>query len=208
MPLASAWSGIAVFLIGTVGFLILGFLKPGYDPLVNTVSELGEASGVNAGVASALFIVVGALEAVFAVGLFIGSKRSAAALVGMILLVVHGVFDSIGSGIFPCDAGGLYESFSGQMHFIVSVVGLVSLAPAPFFLWRSFVKEDRFAGGVIGILAVFAVLMGIGAVAFNVSFFTETLVGLTQRLIYYPYYIWTLLISLNVLFGRRGALEG
>jgi hypothetical membrane protein len=203
MPRITAWSGIAAALIGVVGLFILGLFKPGYDPFISTISELGETGGANAGLASALFILIGLLEIAFAAGLYLGSGRGAAALVGSLLLAVHGLFDSIGSGIFPCDLGGLYESFSGQMHFIVSVVGLISLAPAPFFLWSSFVKEGRFSDGAAKAISALALLIGLAAVAFNLSFFTETLIGLSQRLLYYSYYAWVLVISLNALRGRR-----
>ena len=48
--------GIAVPIIDVIVFYILGSLTPGYDPLIKTISELGEAGTQNALFTSVFFI--------------------------------------------------------------------------------------------------------------------------------------------------------
>lgn len=135
---AAALSGIAAFIIGIPSFIFMGFLKPGYDPLCHTVSKLGEFGGYNYKIVAFFFIISGVFEIFFAAGLLSVLKKSISSVTGSILLVCHGVLDDIGSGVFPCDFGGLHESFSGHMHLLLSAMGMLALIIAPYFFWRAF----------------------------------------------------------------------
>ncbi|MBN1498638.1 MAG: DUF998 domain-containing protein [Spirochaetes bacterium] len=189
------FSGILAFIIETAGFFILGLLKPGYDPVLSTVSELGECGGVNAGLASVLFICAGLLELIFALGLYLRLRPSGAALAGSVLLAVNGIFDYISSGFFPCDAGGVYESFSGQMHFFVSVIGMSVMIFPAFFFYAAFRKNKMKNESRLSL--VMAVLVLAGAVLFNAAFFTEAAwLGLAQRILGYAYWGWIFLLVL------------
>jgi hypothetical membrane protein len=187
-------AGIAAFVIDIVGTTVLGFFKPGYDPIRATISELGERGGVNAPVASILFILIGLCEAVFAVGLYLRSKPSKPALIASILMAVNGLSDYVGSGIFPCDAGGRYDSPSGQAHFMVSVIGMAVMIFPAFFYWRAFKKEGRRFEASTTLVASVVVL--VAAVAFNVAFFGEAAwLGLAQRFLDFAYFAWILLLG-------------
>ncbi len=195
MTAVSAFFGIAAFLLDVVGTLVLGFLKPGYDPIAMTVSELGESGGANYLAAGVLFILTGICEVVFAVGLYARSNRKLPALIGALCIAGHGIFDQMGSGLFPCDLGGKYDSAFGQIHFAVSVIGVALILCAPFFVWRADKKRLTLA---------FAVIIAAGVGLFGVSFFTESFVGLTQRLFYWAYFLWILLLSVSLLRPAAG----
>lgn len=189
------FSGIMAFIIETAGFLILGLFKPGYNPVLSTISELGEHGGVNAGTAAVLFILMGLLELIFAAGLYIRLRPSRIALAGSVFLAVNGIFDYIGSGIFPCDAGGVYESFSGQMHFYVSVIGMSVMIFPAFFFYAAFRKEQLIKESQLSLIS--AVLVLTGAVLFNIAFFTGAAwLGLAQRILGYVYWGWIFLLVL------------
>lgn len=201
----AALSGIAVFTIGIPGLMFMGFLKPGYDPFCHTVSKLGEFGGYNYRVVAFLFIISGIFEIIYAAGLMSALQRNLSSVTGTILLILHGVFDNIGSGIFPCDFGGLHESFSGQMHLLLAAIGMLALLIAPYFFWRAFYRDSRFSGrrlvnftALIALIITGVVIAGITAGAFKISFIAN-LAGLMQRSVYFPYYIWILVVSIKML---------
>lgn len=196
----AALAGIFGFALVIAGLSVLGVMKPGYDPALSTISELGESGGVNAGIASVFFILIGLAEVLLAIGLYLRNRPSKAALIGSVCLGVNGLFDYAGSGLFPCDAGGRYESVSGQVHFLVSVVGMVVMIFPAFFFAFAFRKKGRKAESVIALAAAFVILAG--AVLFNVAFFTEAgWLGLAQRILDYSYWGWLFLMALSM-FGK------
>jgi hypothetical membrane protein len=198
---AAGWSGIAAFLLAVAGSAALGFMKSGYDPFISTISELGERGAPTAAAAALLFIAIGACEIVFSVGLCLRSRRKKAALWGSMFLIVNGLFDYIGSGLFPVDPGGAYESPSGRIHFLLSVIGMsVTILPA-FFYWRAFVAEERKAAGRATLIA--AILIALAGIFFNFAFFTGRLVGLAQRALDYLYFAWILFLSIGLVARRR-----
>jgi hypothetical protein len=167
--------------------------------------HLGEFGGYNYKVGAFLFIISGVLGILFAVGLMSALTRSLSSVTGTILLILHAVFDDIGSGIFPCDFGGLHESFSGQMHLLLSAIGMLALLLAPYFLWRAFYLDSRFSGSrlanftaLIAFIITGVVIAGIAAGVFNIPFITN-LAGLGQRSVYFPYYLWILVVSIKML---------
>ncbi len=198
--MVGAAAGIAAFILEPVGMIVLGFLKPGYNAVVSTISELGESGGANYLIAGIGFILTGVCEIIFAVALYHRFKGSVSALLGALLIAGHGIFDSIGSGLFPIDQGGRFESASGQIHLIVSAIGLFMQVLAPFFILKTlsylrYVNLRKYT-------QVTAIIMTAGTLFFGISFFTESLIGLSQRIIYYIYYIWILVLSVFMLNSR------
>jgi hypothetical membrane protein len=190
----AALAGILGFCLVIVGFTALGLMKPGYDPVRSTISELGEAGGANAGIASAIFILIGLSEILLAIGLYLRNRPSRAAFMGACFLAVNGLFDYIGSGVFPCDPGGSYESLSGQIHFLVSVVGMsVMIFPAFFFAF-AFRRQGRKGQGAIALVAGIAILAG--AALFNIAFFGEApWLGGAQRVLDFGYWLWLFFLA-------------
>jgi hypothetical protein len=196
----AGWSGIAAFLLAVPGTILLGFLKPGYDPISSTISELGERGSTLFLPAAALFIAIGLCEIVFAISLYLRSRPRKAALFGSILLMVNGLFDYVGSGVFPIDSGGGFESASGRIHFIVSVIGM-SVMPLPAFLyWRSFRAEGRASWAKAARLASF--IIAFAAALFIVAFAAERFVGLAQRILDFTYFSW--ILAAGIVMARDG----
>jgi hypothetical protein len=191
----SSVSGIIVFILGTAGYLLLGFLKPGYDPLVSTISELGENGGINSETARITFIITGCFEIIVAAGLFLKLKERISGALISISVATKGLFDSIGSGIFPCDYGGLYNSFSGKVHFMVSIIGVAVIIIIPFFFYQISSKNDCFD---LKIASISRIAITIAAIIFTISFFSGVLIGLTQRILYYIYLLILLYIVIKL----------
>ncbi len=192
-----AVAGIAGFIIEPLGIIALGMLKTGYSVIASTISELGETGGANYRIAGLIFILTGICEILFATAFYSRFKGSISALFAALFIAGHGIFDSIGSGFFPCDMGGKYESVSGHIHFIVSVIGLFFQILVPIFAAIALSKAGNKNLKKITIIAAIIILAG--TAFFGVSFFTEYLVGLSQRIIYYAYFLWIVVMSVFML---------
>lgn len=201
IKLVISFSGIMVVLLAIPVPYILGLFKETYNPIHHTISELGETAAPTALAATIIFAAIGVFEILFAAALAFRFQFKAAALFGSIFMAINGLFDYIGSALFPIDAGGLFESPSGQMHYLVSVIGMsVMVFPAFFYAWalkkEAIAKESRpsfaFACAIVGAAALF-----------NLSFFTETLVGLAQRVLDLAYFGWILYASVALIPPRR-----
>jgi hypothetical membrane protein len=197
----AALCGILAFLLAVAGSLAIGFTIPGYDPIRSTISELGERGSPAFAIAGILFILIGICAAFFSAGLLSRSRKNKLALAGSVSLFANAVFDYIGSGIFPCDAGGAYVSISGQIHFIVSVIGMSVMVLPAFFYARVFKREGRALEGAVSLVAAIAIV--VAAVLFNIAFFTERNVGLFQRILDFTYFGWMLFISAAMLAPAR-----
>ncbi len=194
---ALAICGILVVIVDVVMFNLLTALRPGYDQLSKMISELGAAETSNADIASLSFIISGVFMILFAVGLYQGTKINKNSWIGPLLLVIFGCFDSIGSGVFPCDPGCAGHNFSGQMHYIVSIIGMIAMVLAPFVFSKHFKKDEQWKGYdklsfIMGILTV--IFSGM----FVSTFLIEYLIGFFQRLLYYTFLSWILIIAIKL----------
>jgi hypothetical protein len=196
----AAYAGLAAAFLAILGSFLLGFFKSGYNPVVMTISELGERGASTFVPAAALFIAIGICEMIFAVGLFLRHRKSKLALAGTILLCINGFSDYIGSGVFPVDQAGTYESFSGQMHFYVSVIGMVVMIFPAFFYWRVFKTEGKTSQSRLSL--IFALIIVAAAIVFNIAFFSGSLIGLAQRLLGGFYFLWIACLSAYMLARR------
>ena len=190
--------GIIVPVLDNIVFFILGAIRPGYNPLTQTVSELGEVGAPNSTIASLYFIISGVLLILFSFGLYNGINKGKGSWIGPLFLVLLGIFDSIGSGIFPCDPGCAGQTFTGKMHLIVSIIGMFAMILAPFFIWRSLKEDERWEGYqtfslIIGIVIV------VMAVIFIVAFSLAILIGLFQRILYGVFRVWIFVLAINLL---------
>lgn len=192
-----AMCGIVLPIIYFTVINILAALRPDYDRTRLTISHLGAEGSPNADFASALFIVAGILTILFAIGLYHGIEKEKGYLIGPIILIIFGLFDSIGSGVFPCDADCAIKNFSGRMHILVSFFGMIAMCLSNFFLSRDFKKDVRWQG-----YDKYALIMGIiifilwGIFIYFISIMT--LIGLFQRIIYYIFLSWILILGVKL----------
>jgi len=190
--------GIISFIFEFVVFSIMGFLRIGYNPLTQYISELGECGAPNSTIVSLMFIFVGMLLAFFSISFYYGIKIEKKSWIGPVFLALFSIFDWIGSGIFPCDPGCAGKTFSGQMHLIVSVIGMFFMTFCPIITWKYMKKDERWHNfdkftQLIGI--IIPVLIVIFIISVNIGF----LIGLTQRILYWTFSLWILVIALKLL---------
>lgn len=186
-----------------ISFLILGILKSNYDPIHSTVSELGESGGMNSEIASGVFLINGLLIIIFAYGLNLELKNEKKIYISSILILLSALFDSVGSAIFPCDPGGVIETFTGTMHAVVTVIGFLCLIFVPLIFVKEVKEKDEWKNlltisKIFGILGIFASILFIGSAVVDLMDYHESFIGITQRIAYLIYQIWFALIAVNL----------
>lgn len=183
-----------------VTFLI-GFLDKDYDLLNQSESSLGSSNSpvavyMNtwAWIFSLLFVIsaIALRQTVFSKGRW--------QQIAVWLIVIYGIGEGIGSGLFPFDHIGNRLTLSGKLHSLFSGIGVAALAALPFVLRRifpgkQFPKMNVFflAVGLIGpLLIIMFILARAGVLPWR---------GLWQRLFILDYY--SMLIVMCIHFLKR-----
>lgn len=193
-----AFCGILAAIATLIVMTILGLIKPNYDPLIQTMSELGEEGGPNAYLATIFFIVNGILLALFSISLFWFMKEHELSTVGPIILIFYSFFEWICSGIFPCDQDCAGQTFTGAMHIVISVIGLSLFFLLPLIIWYT-VRNEADWQDINKVLLIFGIIIFILAGILTYAFFKDILLGLIQR-IYYVFVLgWVSLLSIKLL---------
>ncbi len=171
-------------------FVIVGLIKPGYDPVVRMVSEgsigqLGWIQTVN-------FFVLGLALLVFALGLWRGLGDRISGRIGSVLMAIAGggVFCA---GIFVADPYPHISTVHGALHVAVSLVTFNSLALAAFFFAKRFWKSRAFA--------VYCIASGIVPYGMVPPLTIPSYAGLEQRAVIVLVFLWITILALRL----RGA---
>jgi len=108
--------GVAAPIVFTLAVIILGAIKPGYSHIYHTMSELGETGAVTAQPAAIVFIVTGLMIMVFGYGVQVRLRRDDRRVWTGVLIILYGLLDFVGSGVFPVEAGGTANTFISTIH--------------------------------------------------------------------------------------------
>ena len=186
--------------------MIEGATRTGYDPIRLPISllSLGELGWMQV----ANFLVFGALEMAFAIGL----ARSSAGTSGPMLI---GVFGGavVAAGLFAADPGGGYPpgrpapSGTGTLHDLATLVVFGSLVAAAAVFAHSFARAGRRAIAWYSAATAVAVAIGFAVIiaAFNGTGEVSRVGGLIQRLVVVIGWLWLTLLAVD---ARSQRLRG
>jgi hypothetical membrane protein len=188
--------GLAAFIGDFVVTSILGYLYPGYHFLYQSQSELGISKSPVAVYMNAWGVIFSILVLVFAYALrktifSKGGWQKAAVW----MMVIYGLGEGMGSGLFPNDMIGSHYTVSAMMHSIFSGIGDAGIVLLPYCLLKVFPK-NKFPK--INRMSLF---VGISGPVLIICFFLAThhflpFKGLWQRVYLLDYYV--LVITLAV----------
>jgi hypothetical protein len=200
----SALMGIVAAPLDILFILAVGMLRSNYNGITSVASLLGVPGTPYAGLISSWWFLYGSMLVFFAVGL-LWSMPAAHRVrwIGPLLIATFGLFDGIGSALFPCDPGCAGVSLTGKAHVLVSAVGTTALVPAPFFCWLGWRADQRWKA-----IRTFSWFVQIGAILLliflllarlkGVADYLNGYGGLLQRLLYAVYYIWLVPIGVRM----------
>lgn len=190
-------AGFAAGLFYLLGDLLGGFVTPAYNYIENAVSELVQSGAENRRLLSVFFFVHAIMIVLFAVGILAQHPVTLSSLVfiGGILLLVVGMSHALSSSIFPMDPVGVESTFPGVMHLVlvaVTVVSIFILMPllgigfSRLYGWNDFATFSFVSLAIIvvsGAASPIVIRRGIGVM------------GLTERITGYTFYIWMAVLA-------------
>lgn len=186
------YAGMGAGIFYLLGDLVGGFITPNYNYIKNAVSELIQ-SGAEHRIFLSVFLFLHALMIVaFSIALLARHpiSQSKAIFIGGILLLTVGVSHMLSSSIFPMDPVGAESTFPGVMHLIlvgITVLSIFVLMPllgfglSQLYEWRYFLGFTFVCLAIIIISGISSpIVIGRGI----------QVMGLTERLTGYTFYIW------------------
>lgn len=198
---------IACFVTCIGDFLVLflfGPSYPGYSQLINTMSSLGATASPVSDIVSTCWIVLGFVFVLFAVGFrkaFLPANKYVR--IAFWLLILYGLGELVGSGIFKADHIGNTITNSAIIHGIVGSIGIAALYFFPLVMTKIIPRSlspgfHRYSWIVMVSGVVLLVL-------FNFRFsesknnLIDTYEGLWQRLFVLDYYLYLVVVALVML---------
>jgi hypothetical protein len=198
------YAGFGVGIFYLLGDIVGGIITPNYNYVKNAVSELIQSGAENRPFLSSFMFLHAVMMILFSIGILTqhSFNQSNFIFMGGILLLGVGISHALSSSIFPMDPIGEGRTFPGNMHLIlvgftvISIFVLMPLLGVGFYLfygWKSFVIFTFLCLMVIvisGISSPIVISKGI------------EIMGFTERITGYTFYIWLLVIRDGVLVDQ------
>lgn len=186
------YAGVGAGLVYLAGDLVGGLITPRYSPIKNAVSELIQSGARHRTLLSMFMFVHALLIIMFALALMLAHppRVSSALYYGGVMLLVVGVCHALSSSIFPMDPVGEKSTLPGKLHLVlVGISVLAIIAAMPLIASGYSVLYDSgafkpFTYISLGILLVSGLSSPI-IIAKKVP-----LMGLTERITGYVFYVW------------------
>ena len=169
-------------------FLVVGLIKPGYNPITRDVSE--SAIGELGWIQIANFLMLGAALLLFAIGLWQGFGDRSSGRIGSVLVAIAGI-GLLGAGVFVTDEGALAQptTFHGIVHDLASAVTFLSLLISAFVFARRFWPDRLFA--------IYSILSGL-AIPAGFAIADRANAGLVQRVMVVLFWTWLTILALRL----------
>lgn len=174
------YSGLIGPIIYAIVLFSLGILEPGYDPISQSMSELGAVDAQNALIMNSLgFPLLGLFFILFSIGVYQNFSLDRTARIGPLMIASSGVFLLL-TGVFQCDSGCIDVTLNGTLHSFFATLAAIVMIPVPltiiphiysdeswrYYIWFSWIIV--ILAGIVSLLYMFPEL--------------ESLNGLLQRL--------------------------
>lgn len=196
-------SNSILFVVGVVGPLwyillltILGSMWDGYDPVLQSMSEIGSVTSPYKDIMNyAGFSWLGTSMLLFGAGLWRTLGRGGLQYITCLLVWIAGIF-MLAVGFFPCDAGCVDVTRTGTIHSITSTVPSIALPLAAMMMATIVTKMWGVKWGYISFwLGVLSMVSG------PVMFVPQSApyLGMIQRVGIGLSLLWMVLISMKSL---------
>lgn len=175
----------------------LGALVNGYDPIRDSMSELGAVDSPHGRVMNVGgFMGLGMAIVAFAAGyhLVLRGRRLAGVATG--LLVLAGGF-MVAVGFFPCDAGCVDVTATGRLHSLTSAPQAVAL-PAAAMVSGWVLRDDGRLGAGWQVLSFWTGLVALGIGPLVGADLLPTVAGLVQRAGMGLSLVWMVAVSVGL----------
>ena len=189
--------GITGPILYTIVVIVLGLLRPGYDHVTQSMSELGEVGSSNAIIMNtAGFALLGVLMIAFTFGLHRGISGGKGSKIGPALIALSGTALVI-TGIFPCDPGCVDVSMVGITHSVFAIISAFAMILAPLALSPR-LKRDRLWQGYLAYSLATVIVAGLISAVYGFTVF-EQWTGALQRFSMGVLLLWIEVMAIRLL---------
>lgn len=196
----AAIAGILGCLIDLGATFILGNRIDGYNQFKGTMSQMGILSSPVAKEVAICWIAMGILIIIFALGIRLAyeDKKDTIVIISW-LLILYGIGEGMVSGIFPADKAGESHTWIGIVHNLIGGAGVTAIMLFPLYMLKV-LPDFKWLSIIIFIIGVIGVILfGIGRLITAPDNFLSVYKGSWQRLYVINYYVYIIIIALNML---------
>lgn len=206
-------ASIACF-TGCIGDFWFTFLladyNPGYSHLFQTMSMLGTANSPVAEIISAWWIILGFLIILFALGFaqaFVYHRWEVK--ISTWLLILYGLGEGLGSGLFKADHANQSMTLSGNLHEVMGAIGTLAILILPLLMMRIIPRIPHPVFHTLSWIVFFTGLVLLNLFVFRFSSYNLEgpflYKGLWQRLFVLDYYIYLIIIAVIMIKRQQSS---
>ena len=192
--------GLAAPVFFAVAVVVLGSIKPEYNHIYQTISELGETGSVIAQPVALVFITTGIMIIFFGYWLQSHLWRLDRKVWTGVLVMLYGLLDFMGSGFFPVDASGAAITTVSTIHVYATLIGEFAALGMPLWFLKDTEGREEWSSLRRFSRVVFWVSLPlVGFLGYCILGHTpgqmDTPIGLAQRLIVGLFSVWIMVVS-------------
>ena len=192
--------GVIAPVFFAVAVAYMGWIQPGYSHVYQTISELGATGSVTAQPAALMFTFTGFMITLFGFSLQIRLRRDDRQVWTGILVMLYGVLDFIGSGLFPVEAGGAASTLVSTIHVYATLFGEFAAIGMPIWLLKDTEDGEEWDGlRAFSKIAFYFSLPLIGFLGYcilgHIPGQFDTPIGLAQRLLVGLFLLWIMRVA-------------
>lgn len=181
--------------------------NPNYSPISQSISYLGNPESPTHHLITIWSLIFTILFAFFAFGFFKAFKDSSKKIeIATLLLVLYGLGQGMGAGLFSMDASKAQNSWVNISHDVFSGIGDVALVLFPLVMLFYFSKIKRYLTVLTAVLGIAFMLLFLSA-KFELMPHTMPYKGLWQRLSQFVYYGYFIFISYQMNFKTSPQMD-
>lgn len=195
--------------IGDIVILfVLGKYFPGYSQLKDTISHLGSTVSPVSKLISTWSVLLGIIFITFGITFkkVFADKGKISELASW-LIILYGIGEGIGSGIFKADQIANLPTTSGIIHEIFGAIGVFSVVILPLIASKVITKEEKSSfqliSKIVFVLGLTLLLLFVFRFSNYKASFLFIYKGLWQRLFLFNIYIYLSTIAFLIIKRQR-----
>jgi len=187
-----------------IALFVLGTWYPGYSHLKDTMSALGSSISPVSDEISLWWMILGVLFIFFGTGFYKAfSAKGGYAKFASGLIILYGIGEGIGSGIFKADRIENGLTTSGVYHEILGGIGVISIILFPLIMQKLITKNKKpifyLMSQIVFISGIILMILFLFRFSTNENNFFSIYKGLWQRLFVLNSYIYLSVIAIQMI---------
>ena len=196
--------GVLAPVMMMVIILVIGQITPDYNPISDTISQMGTPDSPYAIVLNSGYVIYGISMVLATYGLYRSISSTTTAKILAILLGIHAIGTML-LGVFPDSLNLLHKHFTDDLlHNTISAISYLPLLVG-ILIFRGIARHEMTLK-VAGILGMVILIINLPMPVINMIDPLQSIAGLLQRLLSGGSFFW-LTLTFLLLYRKRSALQ-